>query len=107
MRVNEAPDCALIIPRRRGRTFFLTALHLCVTFLSGTVQRTSAARWRPRANLLVVRAADLVDGFCRACSQKMGTTEAALEQGLALLDDMNGHPGMAGYRDRGYEVITF
>jgi hypothetical protein len=56
---------------------------------------------------LKARAAGLVDGACRACSQKMGTAEAARAQGLALLDDMNGHPGMAGYRDRGYEVITF
>lgn len=53
------------------------------------------------------RTAGLVDGVCRACSQKMGTADAARAQGLALLDDMNGHPGMAGYRERGYEVITF
>jgi hypothetical protein len=51
--------------------------------------------------------AGLVDGVCRACSQKMGTLEAARDQGLALLDDMNGHPGMARYRQEGWEIITF
>ena len=50
---------------------------------------------------------DLIDGVCKACSHKMGTLEAAGEQGFKLLDDMNGHPGMAGYIDKGFEVITF
>lgn len=53
------------------------------------------------------KAAGRVDGVCKACSQKMGTLEAAREQGLALLDDMNGHPGMARYRLDGFEVISF
>ena len=53
------------------------------------------------------KAEGLVDGVCKACSQKMGTLEAAREQGLPLLDDMNGHPGMARYRLEGWEIITF
>ena len=53
------------------------------------------------------KAADLVAGVCKACSQKTGSLDAAKEQGLALLDDMNGHPSMAAYRDEGYEIITF
>ncbi len=51
--------------------------------------------------------AGLVGGVCKACSIKLGTLDAAKEQGLAILDDMYGHPGMAGYRDKGYEIITF
>jgi len=51
--------------------------------------------------------AGLVDGVCKACSSKLGTLEAAKQQGLALLDDMSGHPSMAAYRDKGYEIITF
>ena len=50
---------------------------------------------------------NLVEGACKACSQKMGTDAQARAQGLALLEDMTGHPGMAAYRDRGFEVITF
>lgn len=52
-------------------------------------------------------AAGLVAGVCKACSNKLGTYEAAKEQGLTFLDDMSGHPGMAAYRDNGYEIITF
>ncbi len=48
-----------------------------------------------------------VAGVCKACSQKMKTIEAAKAQGLALLDEMNGHPSMAAYREAGYEIITF
>lgn len=51
--------------------------------------------------------AGLVEGVCKACSSKLGTLEAAKEQGLTLLDDMSGHPSMAAYRDKGYEIITF
>ena len=49
----------------------------------------------------------LIEGVCKACSGKLGTLEAAKEQGLTLLDDMSGHPGMAAYRDKGYEIVTF
>jgi len=50
---------------------------------------------------------ELIDGVCRACSHKMGTSKAAEAQGLRLLDDMSGHPGMARYREQGFEIITF
>lgn len=53
------------------------------------------------------RDAGIVDGACRACSVKMGTVKDAEAMGLALLDDMSGHPGMARYLKEGYEVITF
>lgn len=52
-------------------------------------------------------AAGLVEGVCKACSHKLGTLEAAKAQGLKLLDGMSGHPGMALYRENGYEIITF
>jgi hypothetical protein len=51
--------------------------------------------------------AEMVHGVCKACSQKMGTLEAAKKNGIALLDDMNGHPSMSGFREQGYEIITF
>jgi hypothetical protein len=51
--------------------------------------------------------AGLVEGVCKACSNKLGTLEAAKEQGLILLDHMSGHPSMSAYRDLGYEIITF
>jgi hypothetical protein len=37
----------------------------------------------------------------------MGTLDAAKKEGLKLLDDMSGHPGMARYQEEGFEVITF
>lgn len=49
----------------------------------------------------------LVDGVCRACSNKMGTLQNAEDQGLPLLAGMSGHPSMAGYRDAGYEILIF
>ncbi len=49
----------------------------------------------------------LVEGVCRACSNKLGTLKEAERQDLALLDDMAGHPSMAGYRAKGFEIITF
>ena len=49
----------------------------------------------------------LIEGVCKACANKLGILDAAKEQGLTLLDDMSGHPGMSVYRDKGYEIITF
>lgn len=51
--------------------------------------------------------AGLVEGVCKACSNKLGTLAAAQEQGLPLLDELSGHPSMATYRDNGFEIITF
>ena len=53
------------------------------------------------------KAVGLVAGVCRACSAKLGTQKAAEAQGLALLDDMSGHPSMAAWRNNGFEIITF
>jgi len=53
-----------------------------------------------------VKEAGLVDGVCKACSNKLGTLEAAKEQGLTLLDEMSGHPSMARYLDEGFEIIS-
>ena len=53
------------------------------------------------------KAAGLIAGVCKACAGKMGTLEAAKEQNLDLLDDMNGHPSMSGYLQDGFEVISF
>jgi hypothetical protein len=48
----------------------------------------------------------IVDGVCKGCAHKMGTVEEAVSQGLALLDDMSGHPSMSRYINNGYEVIS-
>jgi hypothetical protein len=54
-----------------------------------------------------VKESGLIDGVCKACSNKMGTLEDAKEEGFKLLSDMNGHPSMLGYIEKGFEVITF
>jgi hypothetical protein len=50
---------------------------------------------------------DLIDGVCKACSNKMGALSAAETQGLKQLDDMSGHPSMARYMADGFEIISF
>ena len=49
----------------------------------------------------------LFAGACRACSHQLGATAAVEKEGLALLDDMHGHPGMARYTDDGFTVLIF
>jgi hypothetical protein len=53
------------------------------------------------------RAEGLVEGVCKACSNKMETIGDAKTLGLPLLEDVLGHPGMARFHDAGYEIITF
>ncbi len=49
----------------------------------------------------------LIDGACKACSNKMGVLDAIKAEGLNLLDEMTGHPSIARYREDGFDVITF
>jgi hypothetical protein len=53
------------------------------------------------------KALGVIDGACKACSNKLGVMSAVQEQGIRLLDDMHGHPSMARYQEEGFEVITF
>ncbi|SNR69015.1 hypothetical protein SAMN04488503_0883 [Humidesulfovibrio mexicanus] len=49
----------------------------------------------------------LLFGACRACSNKLGALAAVEALGLPLLDDMSGHPSIAGYQAQGYAVLIF
>lgn len=53
------------------------------------------------------REKNLIQGTCKACSAKSKVLEAAEAEGLALLEEMSGHPSMGGYMEDGYKVITF
>ncbi|MCS7203884.1 MAG: DsrE family protein [Thermodesulfovibrio sp.] len=50
---------------------------------------------------------NLLEGICKACSQKFGTYELALQKGLKILDDMANHAGMGRFTKQGYQIITF
>ena len=50
---------------------------------------------------------DLVEGVCKACSNKLGALKDSEKQGLTLLGDMSGHPSMLEYRNNDFEIITF
>ena len=52
------------------------------------------------------REGGLIDCVCGACSMKMGSIDAAKDQGLPLCDDMSGHPGMERYLSAGYKIIA-
>ena len=54
-----------------------------------------------------VKGAGLIAGVCKACASKMGSRESAEAQGLALLQDMSGHPSVGTYLEQGYSVLTF
>jgi len=48
----------------------------------------------------------LIHAVCRACAVKMGSLQAAEEEGLTVADDMSGHVGMAPFIEQSYEIIT-
>ena len=53
------------------------------------------------------KAAGLFSGACRACSSKLGVTEAVEREGIALIGEMAGHPAMSEFIEQGYTVLTF
>lgn len=54
-----------------------------------------------------VKEKGLIEGACRACAAKLEATPAIEAQGIPLIGDMSGHPAMAPYLEKGFEVITF
>ena len=53
------------------------------------------------------REQNMIEGACRACSTKLKVADEIEKLGIPLIGDMGGHPGLADYMDRGYEIITF
>ena len=52
------------------------------------------------------REKNLVEGVCRACSNKMGVLKEVEEESIPLIGEMSGQPNMAQYVNTGYQVIT-
>ncbi len=53
-----------------------------------------------------VKEMGLIDCVCKACATKSGTIEEAKKQNLNLCDELFGHPSMARYVEKGYEIIA-
>ena len=49
----------------------------------------------------------LIDGACRACSNKLGVAAAVEAEQISLIGEMSGHPSMSEYIEKGYTVLTF
>ena len=54
-----------------------------------------------------VKEAGLISAVCKACSTKMGAIESARAEKLPIKGDMNGHPSIHTYIEKGYHIITF
>ncbi len=50
---------------------------------------------------------NLIIGACKACSNKLGATEAVTKEKIALIGDMSGHPAMTDYIEQDFTVLTF
>ena len=63
---------------------------------------------KPFANLYnEAKKAGLIACICRACAASTKSLESAKEQGLPICDEMSGHPSIAKYLDKAYQVIVF
>jgi hypothetical protein len=49
----------------------------------------------------------LIDCFCKACSNKMGSLDSVEKLGFPTCAELMGHPSMAKYLKSGYSIITF
>ncbi len=60
-------------------------------------------------NVMYLKAKDLglFDCICKACSAQLGVLEYNQTCGIRLADEMKGHPAMATYLEKGYQIITF
>ncbi len=49
----------------------------------------------------------LIDCFCKACSNKMGSLEMVDKLGFQTCAELMGHPSMGKYIEQGFTIITF
>jgi hypothetical protein len=49
----------------------------------------------------------LIDCFCKACSNKMGSLGEVEKLGFPTCQELMGHPSMARYIKEGFTIITF
>ncbi|MFX1570499.1 MAG: DsrE family protein [Promethearchaeota archaeon] len=54
-----------------------------------------------------LKSSGLIDCFCKACSNKMGSLQKVEELGFPTCAELIGHPSMAKYIEQGYSIITF
>ncbi len=50
---------------------------------------------------------NLIDCFCKACSNKMGVLSEVEQFGFRSCNELSGHPSMAKYIQLGYSIISF
>ena len=53
-----------------------------------------------------VKEKNLIGAVCRACATKMGSIKEVEAEGLPLVGSMSGHPPMAEYIEKDYQIIT-
>ncbi|MFX0030200.1 MAG: DsrE family protein [Candidatus Hermodarchaeota archaeon] len=54
-----------------------------------------------------LKSSGLIDCFCKACSNKMGSLSDVERLGFSTCAELMGHPCMTKYIEQGYEIITF
>ena len=54
-----------------------------------------------------LKSSRLIDCFCKACSNKMGSLKKVEELGFPTCAELMGHPSMSKYIEQGYSIITF
>jgi len=54
-----------------------------------------------------LRDSGLIDCFCKACSNKMGSLDMVDKLGFPTCTELMGHPSMGKYIAQGYTIITF
>ncbi len=54
-----------------------------------------------------LKSSGLIDCFCKACSNKLGSLKKVEELGFPTCAELLGHPSMSKYIEQGYSIITF
>lgn len=88
---------------QKGRTARIVMEGPAVSLIGSLEKRESQFH----ALYLKAKNAGLIDGACMACSRQFGVEDEIVKSGLPLLSDMNGHPGILPYIERGFEVLIF
>lgn len=73
---------------------------------TGWIDEWSKAEHRTHKLFEEVRDAGVIDGVCEFCIGHYGNKERAEKEGLAMLNEVKGHPDIARFVKQGYQIIV-
>lgn len=73
---------------------------------TGWIPRMQQTGWKYHEAYRWVKERGLIAGVCQYCAAAFGASEAAVQAGLSLLGEADGHPSLLALVNQGYQLLV-